>query len=61
MGIKAYLGGNTEVIYAPGYYVPEKPKTFDTNWQEKSLEEQEEEKAAQREKEKLLIHEQNVK
>ena len=61
MGIKAYLGGNTEVIYAPGYYVPEKPKTFDTNWQEKSLEEQEEEKAAQREKEKLLIHEQNVR
>ena len=57
MGIKAYLGGNTEVIYAPGYYVPEKPKTFDTNWQEKSLEEQEEEKAAQKEKEKLLIHE----
>lgn len=61
MGIKAYLGGNTEVIYAPGYYVPEKPKTFDTNWQEKSLEEQEEEKAAQKEKEKQLIHEQNVK
>lgn len=60
MGIKTFLGGNTEVIYAPGYYVPEKPKTFDTNWQEKSLEEQEEEKKAQKEKEKQLIHEKNV-
>ncbi|MDE5933435.1 MAG: glycoside hydrolase family 3 C-terminal domain-containing protein [Lachnospiraceae bacterium] len=61
MGIKAYLGGNAEVVYAPGYYVPEKPKTFDTNWQEKSLEEQEAEKTSQKEKEKQLIHEQNVK
>lgn len=60
MGIKAYLGGNTEVIYAPGYYVPEKPETFDTNWQEKSLEEQEKEKAEQKEKEKQLIHEKNI-
>ncbi|MCM1263687.1 MAG: glycoside hydrolase family 3 C-terminal domain-containing protein [Butyrivibrio sp.] len=39
MGIKTLLGGNTEVVYAPGYYVPEKKKTFDHNWQEKSLEE----------------------
>ncbi|MBD5453343.1 MAG: glycosyl hydrolase [Lachnospiraceae bacterium] len=39
MGIKTYLGGNVEVIYAPGYYVPEKPKTFDHNWQETSLDE----------------------
>lgn len=39
MGIKTYLGGNAEVIYAPGYYVPEKPKTFDHNWQETSLDE----------------------
>lgn len=39
MGIKMYLGGNTEVVYAPGYYVPEKPKTFSNNWQEKSLDE----------------------
>ncbi len=90
MGIKAYLGGNTEVVYAPGYYVPEKPKTFDSNWQEKSLDElegtdiglavrregeespnvqeraevfrkEEEEKAAQKEKEKQLIHEKNIR
>ena len=39
MGIKTYLGGNVEVVYAPGYYVPEKPKTFDHNWQETSLDE----------------------
>lgn len=39
MGIKTYLGGNAEVVYAPGYYVPEKPKTFDHNWQETSLDE----------------------
>ncbi len=84
MGIKTYLGGNAEVIYAPGYYVPEKPKTFDHNWQETSLDElentnigilskaeieamhanqdkEEEEKAAQREKEVQLIHEKNIK
>lgn len=39
MGIKTYLGGNVEVVYAPGYYIPEKPKTFDHNWQETSLDE----------------------
>lgn len=39
MGIKTYLGGNTEVIYTPGYFIPDKPKTFDHNWQEKSLDE----------------------
>lgn len=39
MGLKTYLGGNTEVMYLPGYYVPDKPKTFDHNWQEKSLDE----------------------
>lgn len=90
MGIKMYLGGNTEVIYAPGYYVPEKPKTFSNNWQERSLDElentdiglavrregeespdaqeraevfrkEEEEKAAQKEKENQLIHEKNIK
>lgn len=37
MGLKTYLGGNTEVKYVKGYYVPEKPKTFDQNWQATSL------------------------
>lgn len=39
MGIKSYLGGNTEVRYVKGYYVPDKPKTFDHNWQADSLDE----------------------
>lgn len=37
MGLKCYLGGNTQVTYVPGYYVPEKRKTFDHNWQADSL------------------------
>lgn len=36
-GLKMYLGGNTEVVYAPGYHVPVKPKTFEMNWQATSL------------------------
>ena len=36
-GLKMYLGGNTEVVYAPGYYVPAKPKAFEVNWQATSL------------------------
>ncbi len=90
MGIKTYLGGNTEVTYLQGYYVPDKPKTFDHNWQADSLDElentdaglavrdenetleseqqraeayrkEEEEKAAQKQKELELIHEKNEK
>lgn len=37
MGLKCYLGGNTEVQYVKGYHVPEKRKTFDHNWQADSL------------------------
>ncbi|MCM1173448.1 MAG: glycoside hydrolase family 3 C-terminal domain-containing protein [Blautia sp.] len=60
MGMKAYLGGSTEVLYAPGYYMPEKPETFDTNWQEKSLDGQEKVNAAAgKEKEEKLIREKN--
>ena len=41
MGIKTYLGGNTEVVYAPGYYIPGKKEDVNTaNWQETSLERQ---------------------
>ena len=90
MGLKTLLGGNAEVTYLPGYYVPDKMKTFDRNWQASSLDElentdaglavrnadetlesaqdraeafrkEEEEKAAQKEKEKQLVHEKNVK
>ena len=37
MGLKTYLGGNTQVQYLKGYHVPDKPKTFDHNWQADSL------------------------
>ena len=37
MGLKCYLGGNAQVQYYQGYYVPEKPKTFDHSWQADSL------------------------
>ncbi len=37
MGLKRYLGGNVQVEYYKGYYVPEKPKMFDHNWQADSL------------------------
>ena len=37
MGLKCYLGGNTKVEYYKGYHVPDKPKTFDHNWQADSL------------------------
>lgn len=36
MGIKMQLGGNCQVDYVPGYYVPEK-ETTEHNWQEDSL------------------------
>lgn len=63
MGIKAYLGGNTEVIYAPGYYIPEKSEISDTNWQERSLEEQEGTVSGTvdgKKDKKKLIHEKNI-
>lgn len=37
MGIKSYLGGNTEVVYVPGYYVPRREKPFEESWQATSL------------------------
>ncbi len=37
MGLKKRLGGNTEVVFARGYYVEPK-KEKDANWQESSLE-----------------------
>ncbi len=39
MGLKTYLGGNVKVEYVKGYFVPDKPKTFEHNWQETSLDE----------------------
>lgn len=57
IGIKEFLGGNTEVLFAQGYEVPEKEES-DENWQATSLEGMTEEKqaarktAAEREKQK---------
>ncbi|MCD7725387.1 MAG: glycoside hydrolase family 3 C-terminal domain-containing protein [Clostridiales bacterium] len=39
MGLKMYLGGNVQVEYVKGYHVPDKPKTFEQNWQAASLDE----------------------
>ncbi len=41
MGIKTYLGGNAEVEYAAGYFIPGKKEDVnEANWQETSLERQ---------------------
>ncbi len=41
MGIKTYLGGNVDVEYAAGYFIPGKKEDVNTaNWQETSLERQ---------------------
>lgn len=40
MGLKMQLGGNCQVDYVPGYYVPEK-ETSEHNWQEDSLKDSE--------------------
>ena len=66
MGLKTKLGGNVEVAYAKGYYIPEKEAESDENWQAASLEDQksEEYKAAMKakeEKEKKLAEEAKVK
>ncbi len=39
-GLKMYLGGNTEVKYVKGYYVPEEIQT-EENWQATSVDEEE--------------------
>lgn len=39
MGIKTYLGGNADVVYAAGYYVPDSNQNkYEESWQESSLE-----------------------
>lgn len=40
LGLKKALGGNVEVCYAPGYYIPGKKDVDEINWQEASLERQ---------------------
>ncbi len=40
LGLKKALGGNVEVCYAQGYYIPGKKGVNEVNWQEASLERQ---------------------
>lgn len=40
MGLKMALGGNADVSYARGYYIPGKKSVNEVNWQEASLERQ---------------------
>lgn len=40
MGLKKALGGNVEISYAQGYYIPAKKDEGEVNWQEASLERQ---------------------
>lgn len=40
LGLKKALGGNVEVVYSQGYYVPGKKDVNEVNWQEASLERQ---------------------
>lgn len=40
LGLSQMLGGNVEVTYAPGYYIPGKKDVNEVNWQEASLERQ---------------------
>lgn len=40
LGLKKALGGNVEICYAQGYYIPGKKDVNEVNWQEASLERQ---------------------
>ena len=40
MGLKKALGGNVDISYAQGYYIPGKKDVNEVNWQEASLERQ---------------------
>lgn len=40
LGLKKTLGGNVEIVYAQGYYIPGKKDVNEVNWQESSLERQ---------------------
>lgn len=61
MGIKVQLGGNAEVMYAPGYFIPEKEQVRAENWQqdsldtEKVLESRRQEEISRREEERLAL------
>ena len=41
LGIKMEFGGNAEIVYEPGYYIPEKKELSGENWQASSVDEKE--------------------
>lgn len=61
MGLKTKLGGNVEIKYAPGYFIPEKEQDQEVNWQqdsvdtEKMLQSGKQEEIRKKEEEKLAI------
>ena len=61
MGMKTRLGGNVEVKYAPGYFIPAKEEQKEVNWQqdsldvEKMLATEDREHLSQREQDKLAL------
>lgn len=61
MGMKIRLGGNVEVKYAPGYFIPTKEEQKEVNWQqdsldvEKMLTTEDREQLSQREQDKLAL------
>lgn len=56
MGIKKLLGGNVQVVYAPGYYIPSREKRSDLNWQADSTRHLTEEEEAAGSREDILRH-----
>lgn len=41
LGIKMEFGGNAEIVYEPGYYIPEKKELNGENWQASSVDDKE--------------------
>ncbi len=60
MGLKCLLGGNCEITYVPGYYVPPKEETAQ-NWQADSLKDMAEEAAKKAEKQEKQIQKKQSK
>ncbi len=61
MGMKTRLGGNVQVKYAPGYFIPSKEEQSEVNWQqdsldvEKMLATEDREHLSQKEQDKLAL------
>ena len=58
MGLKTKLGGNVEVKYAKGYYIPSEQEQRELNWQHHSLERKQE--LTEEEKQEALVKQRKV-